>query len=149
MTCTARFMPHPGIRLVYPGLWEVVTEGRVEYDIDGRQGVLIIPVGFKFDGASTPPLARLLLAPVFVLLGMTRNEMEDPASAHDRGYWAGLDKELADKIFGALLRHRAGFFSGFGRIRREWGACLAEAAVRHFGAAAYAAHRAREAREAK
>ena len=148
----AKFLTYPGVRLVRPGLWEVVSEGRIEYQIDvgkngvldGRTGLLIIPVGFRFDGASIPPLVRFLLAPTLVALGMTKTDMQPAASGHDRAYWEQLEKELADKIFYALLRRRANSFSGFGCWRRLVGARLAYWAVKFGGGMAYAAHGMRE-----
>ena len=143
MTSFARFLPYPGIRTIPPNMLEVSSAAKVEYQIDGIRGVLEIPIGFKFDGASTPPLVRLLLAPVFVGCGMTRNDLENAACAHDFCYRKQLGKYFSDRIFEELLRRRARFFFGFARRRRMWGATLATAAVRYFGGAAYRSHQGR------
>ena len=139
MTCTAHFLgDKPSIRRVAPGQWITTSAGRVYYELDGKSGVIDIPPHFPFDGASTPPAAKLAFAPARVALGMTGIDMIYAALPHDFDYRRQSGKTAADRIFGALLRTRAMEFSGFARTRRMWGAALSEWAVREFGAAAYA-----------
>ena len=140
MAYTARFLFRPGVRLVRPGLWEVVKSSYVEYAAGGKVGIINIQPGFTFDGASTPAILRLLLAPFYVALGITKTDMHPAACIHDYLYRRQQGKRFADSIFGALLQKRAEEFEGFARRRRMWGAVLAEWAVRIGGGGAYRAN---------
>ena len=116
----------------------------MEYGWDGEKTeTMTVGCGFQFDGASIPPVLRLLLAPAYVALGITKTDLHPAACIHDFLYRTQRGKDFADSIFGALLRTRADEFSGFGRLRRRLGARLAEWAVRVGGHAAYEENRAK------
>ena len=143
MHIVAKWVFYPSIKTTTPGNFITTTPGKVMWwdddcapDFQETQ-YSDIPPNFPFDGASVPFPMRLTLATPFVLLGMTRGEMRDAASNHDKDYRRQTPKELADAIFGALLRARADEFEGFDRWRRRLGARLAEWAVRVGGHAAY------------
>ena len=143
MRIVAKWETYPSIKTTTPGNYITTTSGRFYWrdddsDYEGCWRDGHVPPDFPFDGASIPFPLQLTLASPFVLLGMNRDETRNAAANHDKDYRLQTPKELADAIFGALLRARADEFKGINRWRRRLGARLAEWAVRVGGHAAYA-----------